>query len=166
MGRPRKKLRKGARTRKTAGVGFEPPGSFDAAFFSNQLRALVRGRCPNPEETMPAVAIHLATGDVLDVCHVIGLAATWLALAVYDTVTEGVVRSMRTELVPYATIMRITISKGPTGGPRIGFDPDHPPVAIEKAAADTSAEQLLRMVGPTGRAAFRDQDQKPRKPLP
>jgi hypothetical protein len=166
MARHKKKLRKGARTRTTAGVGFESPGTFDAAFFSSHLRALVRDRCPNPDETMPAVAIHLATDDVLEVCHVIGLAATWFALAVYDKAEEGGARSMRTELVPYAAIMRITIWRTSPGIPRIGFDPDHPPVAIEKAAGDTGAEQLLRMVGPTACAASSDQSHKPRRPSP
>lgn len=115
---------------------------------------------------MPAVAIHLATGDLLEVCHVIGLAATWLALAVYDTAEEGGARPMRTELVPYAAIMRITISRTSPGAPRIGFDPNHPQVAISKAAGSIGAEQLLRLVGPSARAASRHQDTKPRRPLP
>lgn len=60
---------------------------------------------------------------VLEVCHVIGLAPRWIALAVRGGDRSG----MRTELVPYALIVRITVRMGPAGEPRVGFNQEQAP---------------------------------------
>ena len=55
---------------------------FGPMFFLGQLGAFVRGMRPPPDEGLPVVEIHLADGDVLDLCHVMGVAPEWVAPAV------------------------------------------------------------------------------------
>lgn len=120
---------------------------FGPGFFLRQLRAFARDRCPDPGEGLPAVQIHLGTGEVLDLCHVLGLGQAFVALAVLDG--EGEPRRMRTELVPYQLIVRVTIRLTGSRG-QVGFDLDHAPrilgaarpltpeAALERAAGDSS----------------------------
>lgn len=101
---------------------------FGPGFFLGQLRAFARERCPDPGEMLPSVELHLATGEVLDLCHVMGLAPAFVALAVREA--HGGAKagaSMRTELVPYAFITRITIRPVHATGPHVGFNPEHAP---------------------------------------
>lgn len=113
---------------------------FGPGFFLTQLAAFVRDRCPTPAEAMPLVQVHLVGGEVLGICHVIGLAPGWVALAVFEEAeTEGGNR-MRTELVPYATIVRVTIRASASGEKRIGFHPTGTPAVLETAR---TAEELL-----------------------
>ena len=69
---------------------------FGPLFFLCHLGAFVRDRCPDPAESLPVVWLHLTDGDVLDLCHVIGLAADWAALAVRDAEQDPTARRMRT----------------------------------------------------------------------
>jgi hypothetical protein len=72
------------------------------------------------------VHVHLSNGDVLDLCHVIGLAPRFVALAVYEGGASA--RVMRTELVPYETIVRVTVRSGAKEGSHIGFSQERAPV--------------------------------------
>lgn len=123
---------------------------FGPAFFLTQLGAFVRERCPMPAEVLPVVEVHLVTGDVLDVCHVIGLAPSWLALAVFDVRDAQGPPAMRTELLPYAAILRVTIRAAATGGKRVGFfAADRVPVVLKDGATSvlsTTPEELLARV--------------------
>lgn len=116
---------------------------FGPAFFLTQLAAFVRDRCPDPAEGLPHVQIHLFGGELLDVCHVIGLGPSWTALAVFEN--DG---TMRTELVPYGAIVRVTVRSGPEDG-RVGFKQGREPVlpmspeeALRTAATPGSAGRL------------------------
>jgi hypothetical protein len=113
--------------------------AFGPAFFLTHLRAFVRDRCPDRSEGLPVVELHLETGETLDVCHVIGLANSWAALAV----REGGGGAMRTELVPYRTIHRVTVRAG-APGPHIGFEQDHVPHLLKQAEM-LSPEQALQI---------------------
>lgn len=106
--------------------------AFGPSFFLTQLGAYVRDRCPDIEEALPFVHVHLAGGESLDVCHVIGLAPRWVALAVYEPVS----RAMRTECVPYEAIVRITISPGHAQGDHMGFYQEADP-ALQETAEET-----------------------------
>lgn len=106
--------------------------AFGRSFFLGHLGAYVRDRCPDPDEALPFVHLHLVNGEMLDVCHVIGLTPRWVALAVY----EGTSRAMRTELVPYETILRITISPGHALENHMGFRQEAPP-AVQETAEET-----------------------------
>lgn len=114
---------------------------FGPAFFLTNLGAFVRDRCPTPTEALPVVHLHLASGEVLELCHVIGLAARWAAMAVVDTSASDGSRPMRTELVPYELVVRITIRAGQARGTHIGFHQGSPPVL------HTTPEELLQIAG-------------------
>lgn len=96
---------------------------FGPGFFLGQLRAFARDRCPDPAEGLPSVQVHLASGEVLDLCHVVGLGPAFVALAVREG--EGEAMRMRTELVPYRLIARVSI--GSPGGRHVGFEADRAP---------------------------------------
>lgn len=117
---------------------------FGPGFFCTRLRAFVRDSCPNPDEALPLVEVALDTGEVIDVCHVIGLAPLWIALAARDPRRLGEA-TMRTEIVPYAAIRRITIRPVSKGATAMGFDREHQPALL--VDAESSPEATL------GRAA-------------
>lgn len=124
---------------------FTSAATFGPGFFLGQLRAFAREWCPSPSEALPSVALHLATGEVLELCHVMGLAPTFVALAVHDETKGGdrAAAAMRTELVPYALITRVTIRPRRGSGAHVGFDPGHAPRVM---ANGTSPEETLRAV--------------------
>jgi hypothetical protein len=101
-------------------LGATSNAPFSPAFFLGQLRAFARECCPSHLEPLPSVSLHLATGEVLGLCHVMGLAPSFVALAVHDEARGGGATSMamRTELVPYALITR-----GDARGGRVGSAP-------------------------------------------
>lgn len=114
---------------------------FGPAFFLGQLRAFARDRCPDPAESLPAVELHLVTGEVLDLCHVMGLAPAFMAVAVHDGPRSGGREArMRTELLPYAHITRVTIRPVHEAGAHVGFDLHSEPEVLATAA---SAEEAL-----------------------
>ncbi len=95
---------------------------FGAMFFLRQLGSFARDRCPDPAEGLPVVHLHLADGEILDICHIIGVAPTWLVLAVNEFEGTSGGPTMRTEFIPYAMVQRVTIRPGHVGGHRVGFD--------------------------------------------
>jgi hypothetical protein len=118
---------------------------FGPAFFLSQLRGLVRDHCPAPGE-LPRVEVHLQSGESLEVCHVVGLAPLFLAVAVAETAHPT---SMRLEIFPYQAISRVTISSSGREPKGMGFDVDHRPAAL--AEQTTSAEALLSIAAQSPR---------------
>jgi hypothetical protein len=116
--------------------------TFGPGFFLGQLRAFARDCCPSPSETLPSVVIHLATGEMLELCHIMGLAPAFAALAIHDEKKSGggTGDAMRTELVPYALITRITIRPRRNSGTHVGFDAGREP----RVLAVSSPEETLR----------------------
>lgn len=104
---------------------------FGPAFFMTQLSRFVRDRCPEPTEQLPIVELRLADGEVLDVCHVIGVAPHWVALAARDRNRAG---AMTTELVPYELIRRVLIRPRHGEAAGIGFETCHVPELVNPAA--------------------------------
>ena len=129
----------------------ESGGPFGSEFFLRQLGGLVRDHCPGPGEALPAVRLHLADGETLDLCHIIGIAPTWAALAVLDEAHQAVEPTMRTELVPYSMILRITVRAVRHGETHVGFDIGREPGVLkalreQAAGAATTPEAVLRAV--------------------
>ncbi len=118
--------------------------AFGPSFFVKQLHAFVRDRCPDPAEHLPVVLLHLVDGEVLDVCHVIGLTRSWVALAIREGERASAMPEMRTELVPYEAIHRVTVRAVRPTGTHIGFDPVHEPQLYPEPAAERSPEAALR----------------------
>lgn len=123
---------------------------FGPGFFLTHLRAFARDRCPDPSEALPLVEIHLDNGLTLDVCHVIGVTPFWVVLAVREAKSARE-RPMRTELVPYVTIARVTIRPLPPGEAHIGFDREHQPLVIETASPEKILERAAGLVDSTTR---------------
>lgn len=118
---------------------------FGPVFFLGQLGAFVRERCPEPGEGLPVVEIHVADGEVLDLCHVMGVAPAWVALAVNDLEARENEPRMRTELVPYARIVQVTVRSSRAEKPDMGFnDRGANPLFQNGATCSVSPEAALR----------------------
>jgi hypothetical protein len=65
------------------------------------------------------VLLHLADGTVLDLCHIEQLYPEWLAGMVYSD--PKTCDRMELVFVPYALIMRVTVSLPSAHDRRIGF---------------------------------------------
>lgn len=115
---------------------------FGPTFFIAQLGRLVRERCPDPQEGLPGVQLQLHDGERLDLCHVIGFAPHWVALAVWESGSDA----MRTELVPYGSIARVTIGIPRGRGTRVGFEQSHAPISL--GGATMTPEQALQAASP------------------
>ena len=127
--------------------------AFGPGFFLSQLRAFVRERGPGPGERLPALQVHLADGEALDVCHIIGVAPQWIAFAVNDPERPSEGPPTITELVSYETITRVTIQADHRAS-HIGFDVhrspglvhpaiSHPPMTAAEALEAAAAEHPL-----------------------
>lgn len=118
---------------------------FGPGFFLGQLRAFARECCPSHLEPLPSVLIHLATGEVLGLCHVMGLAPSFVALAVHEEARGSGTTSMamRTELVPYTLIARVTIRPRGDSDVHVGFDAGFEPRLL---AQTPSPEEMLAAV--------------------
>ncbi len=137
-------------------AGAEPGPPFDAGFFLSQLAGFVRNRCPSPEAGLPKVELHLMAGEVLDLCHVIGVSPGWVALAVAEPSGLTLPPRVRTELVPYAAIVRVTVRTAPSETTTIGFETRHPPVTLDLATVPPmtpEAALLAARGGPAPRIA-------------
>lgn len=119
-------------------------GPFGPGFFLGQLRAFARDQCPDPAEGLPAVQLHLAGGEVLDLCHVVGLGPAFVALAVLEA--EGEPGRMRTELVPYQLVVRVTV-RPPGGRGHVGFDVGHAPRVLTARGPLTPEAALCLAAG-------------------
>ncbi|MBI4816202.1 MAG: hypothetical protein HY791_08090 [Deltaproteobacteria bacterium] len=93
---------------------------FGPLFFLEKLADFVRDKSPSPDEGLPLVHLHLADGEVLDLSHVIGMGDHFAAFAVYEG-SESPNEKLRTELVPFEMIIRISVRAPESAQPQIGF---------------------------------------------
>ena len=119
----------------TAFVTADLACAFGPSFFLGDLGRFVRDQCPDPKENLPAVQVHLADGQTLDVCHIIGVSPRWVMLAVRDAANHR--DGMAVELVPFEIIRRVGIGTRHAEGASIGFAQIQPPEII-------APETLLR----------------------
>ena len=123
--------------------------SFGPLFFMRNLRGLVRDRCPEAEEGIPTVEIHLLDGQSLEICHIIGIAPNWIALAVHEEEHADGPLPLRTEMVPYHLISRISIEANRHEGTHpIGFNTQNEPAMYGAASSvgSMTPEQALKAV--------------------
>lgn len=121
----------------------DPRTPFGPLFFLTQLRGFVRDRCPDEAGGLPTVELWLHSGEKLDLCHVMGVAPLCVALAVEEDRDAAGSRAMRTEIVPYGLIARVTIRAAQPGRPGFGFRTT-PAVTIIAGASPMSPEEALR----------------------
>ncbi|MBY0493368.1 MAG: hypothetical protein K2Y23_04065 [Cyanobacteria bacterium] len=113
--------------------------TFGPSFFLGHLGRFVRDHCPDPNENLPIVQVHLATGEILDICHIVGVSPRWAMLAVRDSASHA--EGMAVELVSYELIQRVSIRTRRVGSASIGFSQIVPPEII-------APETLLRAAMP------------------
>ena len=80
--------------------------------------------------------MHLAGGESLEVRYVLMLGQDWVALAVSDDEPGHV----RTELVPYESIYRVTIRPSGPDGSHIGFEQRVTTILGQNGATRSRAE--------------------------
>jgi hypothetical protein len=95
---------------------------FGPGFFLTQLRAFVGEQAPQPSDGLPWVEIHIASGEVFDLCHILGVTPTWVAMVVREPEPTKSRPRTRTEMVPFATIIRVTLRTARPESPQFGFD--------------------------------------------
>ena len=100
---------------------------FDSQFFAQILPQHVRSLVQRHQGKVPVLELHLAGGVTLDLCHVIRLADTWVAVAHFCR--DDPEDNTDVAFIPYQTIARVTISMRDTAERRIGFDSELRPVA-------------------------------------
>lgn len=93
--------------------------TFGPSFFLGNLGRFVREHCPESKENLPLVRVYLAGGEMLDVCHIIGVSSRWVMLAVRDFDNQR--DAMAVELVPYDAIRRVSIRSRHVDTSSIGF---------------------------------------------
>lgn len=99
---------------------------FGPRFFLTQLSAFVRDCCPDPAEHLPRVDLWV-NGEPIGVCHLMAVTPLWIAVAARGE--ENGAR-MRTEMIPYSSIGRVTIGRTAPGGHGIGFEQAHRPLVV------------------------------------
>ena len=86
---------------------------FGPSFFLRYLGSFVRDHCPDPGEHLPVVELRLVGGEVLRLCHVVGVAPRWVMLAIPAVERHGA--GMAIELLPYEAICSVCIRTRETG---------------------------------------------------
>lgn len=118
-------------------AGADGAFAFGPSFFLGQLGRFVRDHCPSPDEHLPHVQLKLADGETLDLCHVLGVSAKWVVLAVRDAGSHG--HEMTTVIVPFGMVQGVRIRARRSEGDAVGFATTHQPTVI-------SAETLVDAV--------------------
>lgn len=103
---------------------------FGPLFFLTQLAAFVRERCPEAGDRLPRVDLWVAGGEPIRVCHVIAIGPRWVAVAARDRDARDDAMVMRTELIPYELIGRVTIAGDVARGRGMGFDQARRPAIV------------------------------------
>jgi hypothetical protein len=117
--------------------------TFGPSFFLGQLGRFVRDRCPDTKEYLPVVHLHLADGETLDVCHIIGVSPRWVMLAVRDAASHR--DGMAIEIVPFEIVRRVCIRiRRAAEGASAGFAQTRSPEIV-------AAETLLQAAMPPQR---------------
>lgn len=138
------------------GLPDQSGSAFGPGFFLGQLCAFAREECPDPGEELPSVSVHLATGEVLSLCHVAGLAPAFVALVVREPDhSDG---RMITELIPYSLITRVTIRAASSGERHVGFDSSHVPHVIAARRPLSPEATLRRVATPPGVTGIGEED--------
>lgn len=150
--KPARRSREEAQRPRDGSMSLGMSAPFGPPFFLKRLAALVRDGCPLRTDGLPLVLLHLVDGESIDVCHVIGLSESWVVVAAHDPgvpATTAPVR-MRTVLIPYETILRVSLAEQAADGSHIGFRQDRPPEMFFSESSDrVTAERALALVART-----------------
>lgn len=118
---------------------------FGPSFFLRYLGSFVRDHCPDPGEHLPVVELRLVSGEILKLCHVVGVSPRWVMLAIPAVESHG--DGMAIELLPYETICSVCIRTRDTGSGSIGFNQVRAPEIIAPEALLQAAMAHDRATG-------------------
>lgn len=96
---------------------------FGPSFFLGQLSRFVRDHCPPQQDHLPMVEIRLADGQILDLCHIVGVSPRWVLLAVRDSAVHQ--HDMAIEIVPFEMVRGVRICPRHADGGTVGFSQTH-----------------------------------------
>ncbi|MBI4339559.1 MAG: hypothetical protein HY680_06355 [Chloroflexi bacterium] len=113
---------------------------FDAQFYRIVLPQRVDQECKGNPQLVPVVTLLLANGRVLDLCHVLQLADTWMAVNYFRDAETC--QDMDVAFLPYELVSMVTLSLQHPGSRRMGFRRGE-----EQAAGETQVSKLLGQVG-------------------
>ncbi|MEK7777602.1 MAG: hypothetical protein AAB303_03140 [Chloroflexota bacterium] len=98
---------------------------FDAAFYREVLPERVATECQGRPDAVPVVKLHLANGQVLDLCHIVHLADDWFAAQHFRAAETCA--DMDLAFLPYGLVGLITVSIHHPTQRRIGFSLEEKP---------------------------------------
>lgn len=119
---------------------------FGPRFFLVQLAAFVRDRCPETSERLPHVDLWVQGGPIA-VCHIVAVAPRWVAVAALADHEHG---EMRTEILVYESISRVTISGADLDSRAIGFDRSRRPAFVEDSGLSPEEALAAARYGASG----------------
>ncbi|MDQ3547940.1 MAG: hypothetical protein M3439_03890 [Chloroflexota bacterium] len=99
---------------------------FDRLFFGTILPEHVRAEAAANPGKVPIIELYLASGAVLDLCHVVRLADTWVAVTHFCR--EDVFDDTDLAFLPYGTITRVSLTMRDAKEREIGFSMTNPPL--------------------------------------
>lgn len=92
---------------------------FDASFYQTVLTDGVQAECAGKPDMVPVVELHLATGTILDLCHIIRLADDWMACRFFRNPEDC--EDMDVAFLPYGLVNLVTVSLHHVESRRVGF---------------------------------------------
>ncbi len=105
---------------------------FDRLFFGTILPEHVRTEAAANPGKVPIIELYLVGGAVLDLCHVVRLADTWVAVAHFCR--EDVFDDTDIAFLPYGTITRVSLTMRDKKEREIGFSTTSPPLETPVSA--------------------------------
>ena len=103
-------------------------------FYKAVLPDRIERECQQQPDRVPVVQFRLTDGTVLDVCHIVHLADSWLGVAVFRD--PATCEDMDVTFLPYEAVIRVTLSLYDPAARRIGFD-----TAKSARSAGSAAEE-------------------------
>ncbi|MBI2172548.1 MAG: hypothetical protein HYU30_11155 [Chloroflexi bacterium] len=111
--------------------------AFDAAFYKTVLPERVAQECKASPKLLPVVNLLLADGHILDLCHILHLADTWLVVQYFRDVQTC--QDMDVAFLPYELVSMVTVSLRHPGNRKIGFQQVQDPSLARGMAAKATA---------------------------
>lgn len=99
---------------------------FDRLFFATILPEHVRVEVAANPGKVPIIELYLMSGAVLDLCHVVRLADTWVAVAHFCR--DDAFDDADIAFLPYGTITRVSLTLRDQKEREIGFSMTTPPI--------------------------------------
>lgn len=113
--------------------------AFGLPFFGAMLSGRIEDGCSGVQPDVPQVLLHLASGAVLDICHIVEFAPRWIATEVFRD--DRSCEQMDLEFLPYQLIVRVTVSSRASDERRLGFDVQRSLAAWEASATQQECHE-------------------------